>query len=269
MIDVYNYQNYKEFLNDKLDDLDQGGRGARARLSRAINCQTAYTAQVLRGDSHYSLEQGESINDFFGHTDDQGYFFLLTLQLARAGTAKLKTRFQKQIQEIQKNRRFLKNKLEAHEALPQVDQITYYSSWLYGAVHTLASIPEHQSLEKIAERLGIEVRRVNDILNFLIESHILEQSKNGEIKIGKNRLHLGSDSHLIIRHHLNWRLQSMQAIEKNPQEGIHYSSVISISKKDFENMQSVLVETLKGLKSTIQKSPPEEVYSLCLDFYPL
>jgi hypothetical protein len=62
--------------------------------------------------------------------------------------------------------------------------------------------------------LGIEVRRVNEILEFLIKAQILEQNRKGELKIGKSQIHLGADSSLIVRHHLNWRLQSMLAIEK-------------------------------------------------------
>ena len=93
MIDLFEYTQYKDFLNDKLDELDQGGRGSRAQMSRAIDCQTAYTAQVLRGSAHFSLEQAEAINEFLGHTEDQGYYFLTLLQWAKAGTKKLQNRF--------------------------------------------------------------------------------------------------------------------------------------------------------------------------------
>jgi uncharacterized protein (TIGR02147 family) len=267
MTDLYRYNDYKTFLNEKLDDLDQGGRGARARMSRAIHCQTAYTAQVLRGHSHFGLEQGEAINDFLGHTDDEGHFFLLLLQAAKAGTPKLKSRFQKQIHEIQKNRRLLKNQLESRDELPEADQAIYYSSWLFGAVHALVSIPAFQTASQISARLGVEIRRVNEILEFLVRSQILDRNENGEIKIGKRQIHLGADSALIVRHHLNWRLQSMQAIEKDPKEGLHYSSVVSISKKDFDDIQHRLVEMLKEVKSKIKHSAEEELGSLCLDFY--
>jgi hypothetical protein len=52
-------------------------------LSRAIGCQTAYTAQVLKGTAHFSLEQAEAINDFLGHPEEQGHLLLLLIQRER------------------------------------------------------------------------------------------------------------------------------------------------------------------------------------------
>lgn len=79
-LSAYAFTDYKIYLNKKLDDLDEGGRGARARMSRAIGCQTAYTARVLRGDAQFSLEHAEGINDFLGHNEGQGHYFILLVQ---------------------------------------------------------------------------------------------------------------------------------------------------------------------------------------------
>src|ERR1700733_5866480 len=96
-IDIFDYLDYKSYLKARLDDPEEGGgRGARSRLSEAIDCQTAYTAQVLRGSADFSLEQGESINEFLGHTYEQGNFLLLLIQHKRAGTQRLKERFRRE-----------------------------------------------------------------------------------------------------------------------------------------------------------------------------
>jgi len=269
MIDLYEFEDYKDFLNAKLDELDKGGRGSRARMSRFIGCQTAYTAQVLRGTAHLSLEQGESINEFLGHTEDQGTFFLLLIQWQKAGTQKLRVRFRKQLDELKKGRALLKNKLQVPAQLLEHYQMTYYSSWIFGAIHALVSISEFQTPEKISQRLGIEIRQVSDALEFLMQSRLIEKNKKGEIKIGNGQIHLGADSPFIRKHHLNWRLQAILAIENNPQNGLHYSSVISISKKDRHLIHQKLVESLKDLKSIVRESKEEEVYSLGLDFFEL
>jgi uncharacterized protein (TIGR02147 family) len=269
MIDLFEFEDYKSFLNEKLDDLDKGGRGSRARMSRFIGCQTAYTAQVLRGSAHLSLEQAEAINEFLGHTEDQGAYFLLLIQWQKAGTQKLRMRFRKQLDDLRKSRAVLKNRLEVPAHLTEHYQMTYYSSWIFGAIHALVSIPGFQDAEKIGERLGLEVRQVSEALDFLFQARVLEKTKKGEIKIGTGQIHLGTDSPLVRKHHLNWRLQAMMAIEKNLHEGLHYSSVVSISKKDRQLIHQKLIEYLKELKAIVRDSKEEELCSLSFDFFEL
>ena len=269
MPQLFQSQDYKVFLNSKLDELDQGGRGARARMSRVIGCQTAYTAQVLRSSAHFSLEQTERINEFLGHTEEEGHFLLLLVQLAKSGTPALKARFQKQIQTIQQQRSVLGNRLDIKENLAHQDQVLYYSSWIYAAIHALVSVPGYQSLEKISRRLGIGLKTSGEALEFLLRSGLIHRNKKNEIEIGKSQIHLGVDSPLISKHHTNWRLQAIRSIEKDSKEGLHYSSALSISKQDADVIKEEIIKLLKQLKPIIRNSKEEEVYCLSFDFFTL
>lgn len=267
MDDLFEFEDYKDFLNGKLDELDQGGRGSRARMSRFIGCQTAYTAQVLRGSAQLSLEQAEGINDFLGHTEEQGQYFLLLVQVAKAGTPKLKSRFRKQLEQMQQSRKLLKNRLNVKENLREHEQLVYYSSWVFGAVHALVSIPDFQNPEQISKRLDISMKQSGEVLQFLIDTGLVEKKASGNLEIGKGQIHLGADSPLISRHHLNWRLQAMRQIERDPQFGLHYSSVISISRDDHRIIRERIVALLKEVKPIIRDSREEELYSLSMDFF--
>ncbi|MFL5814696.1 MAG: TIGR02147 family protein [Bdellovibrionia bacterium] len=271
MTDVFEAKSYKQYLNDRLDDPDAGGgRGARARLSQAIGCQTAYTAQVLRGSAHFSLEQGEAINEYLGHTDEQGRFFLLLIQRDRAGSVKLRQRFEREISDVLSSRLALKNRLGVHQSLSDKNQLQYYSSWYYSAVHALTSIPGFQSPEKISRRLGIDSVRAAQALELLLESGLLvrEKTRDGEqLKIGVARIHLPHDSPLISKHHINWRLQAIRALEKQKPENLHYSSVISISEEDYARIREVLVKTLESIKPIIRDSKEEKLKALALDLF--
>src|SRR5690348_10459892 len=135
---IFDHDSYKLYLNERLDDhTSSGGRGSRTRLSKAISCQTAYTAQVLRGSAHFSLEQAEAINDFLGHTEEEGHFLLLLIQRERAGTKSLRQRFNRQIKAIRDKRHLLVNRLQIVQPLGPNEQMTYYSSWHYAAIHAL------------------------------------------------------------------------------------------------------------------------------------
>lgn len=268
MTELYEYEDYKLFLNAELDKLDRGGRGARARMSRSIGCHTSYTAQVLRGSSHFSLEQIEAVSEFLGLSEEEGNFLLLLTQYAKAGSYRLKARFEKQIKSIWQNKRLLKNQLQV-EPLIEHHQLRYYSSWLYGAVHALAAASHFNTAERIGQRLGVSKHQVTECIQFLLEASILKQGSKAGLQVGKAQIHLGADSFLTAKHHLNWRLKAMQAIEGNPQNGLHYSSVISIAKKDEEFIRAKCVKLLKELKPMIRDSAAEEVFSLNIDFFML
>ncbi|MGE3263337.1 MAG: TIGR02147 family protein [Bacteriovoracia bacterium] len=264
---LYSFTNYKDYLNAKLDELDDGGRGARAQMSRSIGCQTAYTARVLRGDAHFSLEQAEAINDFLGHPEEQGHYFLLLVQHTKAGSPKLRARFQKMIQQVQDGQSLLKNRLGTKENLDERDRIMFYSSWIYPAIHALISIPGHETPEKIAHRLKLGTKQAVSGVEFLLETGLVERSKNGALSVGKRQTHLGADSPLIAKYHTSWRVQALRAIEEDPQQGLHYSSVVSISRLDFESLKEEFIDSIRRAKEVIRKSPEEELCGLSLDFY--
>lgn len=269
MQNLYAYEDYKAYLNDKLDALDEGGRGSRAQMSRAIGCQTAYTARVLRGAAHFSLEQAEGINDFLGHSEDQGHYFLLLVQWAKAGHPKLRSRFQGLIKEEQDSRNLLKHRLSAKENLDERDRVMFYSSWIYPAVHALISVPGFQTPEKISQRLKVGIKQSVSAIEFLTNVGLVESTKNGTLRIGKAQTHLGADSPLIAKHHTSWRMQAIRAIEDDPQRGLHYSSVVSLSLKDYEAIREDLIEAIRRAKAVIRDSPEEEVCCLSLDFFAL
>lgn len=264
---VFEANDYKAYLNDRLDDPSRGGgRGARARLSKAIGCQTAYTAQVLRGTAHFSLEQAESINAFLGHSDEESHFFLLLVQVARAGSGPLRQRFEREIARLQEARLFLKNRLGVKQPLGHEDQVIYYSSWQYAAIHALVSIPKLRAPQSLSRRLGLEMGKINEALSFLSRSGILEETAHG-YKIGTARIHLGADSPLVAKHHINWRLQAIRALEGDTRENLHYSSVISLSESDASRIRELLIKALETIKPIVRDSAEETGRCLNIDFF--
>lgn len=85
---VYHYQDYKKYLNAVLSPVGEG-RGMRSKLARAIGCQTAFISQVLKHDTHFSSEHALLISDFLKHTESESQYFMILVQLGRAGTMAL------------------------------------------------------------------------------------------------------------------------------------------------------------------------------------
>lgn len=260
---IYEFGDYKAYLNQRLDE---SGRGARARLSKAIGCQTAFTAQVLRGTAHFSLEHSEAINDFLGHTDEQGHYFLLLVQHHRAGSPKLRARFLRQISTIQESQLVLKHRLKVPENLTLQEQVSYYSAWYYSAIHALASIPQFNRVDKISRYLTLDEKLVNEVVEFLVSAGLLIQGKRG-LKVGTAHLHLGSDSPLVAKHHTNWRIEAIRSLEKAAPEDLHYSSVVSVSYADCARIRKCLIEAIEAAKTIVRTSPEERLQVISLDFF--
>ncbi len=263
---VYDFKDYRLYLEYRLN-APEAGRGSRTSLAKAIGSPVSHISQVLSGTSHLSLEQGESANAYFVHDSDESDFFLLLIQLTRAGTQSLQNRINRQVQRILSARLVIKDRIEVKRAIATEDQIEFYSSWQYQALHILATIPKYQSPSAMAERLRLSPPRVMQILEFLVSIGLIEK-KGSRYQTSVQRIHLGSDSPLISKHHSNWRIKALQTLdEESVANNLHYSSVISVSEEDIRRIRDLTIEHINVTKKIIKDSPEEELYCFAIDCF--
>ncbi len=179
----------------------------------------------------------------------------------------MRARIQKQIQGILSEQSLLKNRVGVKSHLSEHDQLVYYSSWIFGAVHALVSVPGFQTAENIARHLGINVRQASDALEFLLNSGLLNKNNKGLLRVGKSQIHIGIDSPSVTKHHINWRLQAIRILEHQEPKNLHYSSVVSVSVKDIEKIRGILIESIRTIKAVIKDSSEEEVRCFNIDLF--
>lgn len=161
----------------------------------------------------------------------------------------------------------MKERLGIQDSVSEKDQIQFYSSWIYGAIQILATIPAYQTKEAISHYLGISNAQVSEMLNFLERAGVV-QAEKGKWVTGLSRIHLGSDSFLISKFHTNWRLKAIQSLEKaDIHQQLHYSSVVSLSSQDVEILKNQLIKAIADFKSVVKDSPPEVMHGFNLDFF--
>lgn len=265
---IYDYEDYKAYLCDSLEARGEAKRGERSRLATFVGCHTAYVSQVLNGNAHFSLEQGEQINRYLGHPKDQALFFLFLIQLARAGTPALRRIFEEQLRVLKEKQFVLKDRLEFKRTLSREDQATFYSSWHYGAIHVLVSVPGCHTERGMSEYLGLPVERVSEILQFLVSVGLVVR-KEGNYGIGTTHIHLEHDSPMIAKHHTNWRLQGIQSLDRASKSDLHYSSVITSSKADADRIRSILVKAIENVRAIVKDSKDEDGFCYAIDFFGL
>lgn len=263
---VFEYNNYKAYINERIEASPAKGRGIKLKIAEFLNCQTAFISQVLKGAPNFSLEQGVKLNKFFEHTKEEARFFLLLLQLERAGSLDLQEFFKAELKEIIEKRSDLKNRLDIKNSLKKIDQQIYYSNWLYACIHMMIAIPEFQNPQAMARHLNLPREKIMEVISFLEETGLVTR-EGAHYKIGVTKIHLEKDSPQIQRHHTNWRMQAIRSIDINDSKDLHYSTVVSMSHNDVPRLKEILIKTIEECRSVIRDSKEEKIQSVCIDFF--
>ncbi|MEQ1664629.1 MAG: TIGR02147 family protein [Bdellovibrionales bacterium] len=265
---VFDYLSYKAYLSDLIRQNPNYGHGFKSKIAKALNCQTAYLSQVLNRGANFSLEQAADLNQLLAHGKDEAKFFILLVQLERAGTTLLKNFIKNEINEIIARREVLKERVVKSDSLSTENQMKYYSRWYFSALHMLATIPELQTKEAMARALQLPLNIVSDALEFL-ETVGLVKSEGGKFTPGATQLFLGSDSPMIAQLHSNWRIKSLESLSRDFKNDLHYSSCATLSKSDFRAVKELLIKSINEARAIIKNSKEEELICFTLDFFSL
>lgn len=263
---IFEFSHYKAYLNEKIKSMPSKGRGQKLKMAEFLNCQNTYISQVLNTETNFTFEQGSKLNTFFDHSKEESKYFLLLIHLERAGTDDLKTFYQNEIDELIIKNSDLKKRTNVKASLKTVDQEIYYSSWIYSAVHILVTIKEFQSAGAIAKKLNLSKDKILDVLEFLTSTGLVAKTGNS-YSIGVTRIHLSKDSPHIQRHHSNWRMKALQAIDANDPRNLHFSNVVSISEKDIVKVREIFIKAIDEARKIVKDSPEEKLQSICVDFF--
>lgn len=264
---IYNYLNYKDYLNEALDAKKETLKGVRSRLAEFIPCHTAYISQVLGGDAHFSLEQSERISQFLGHGEKESYFLLLLIQHERAGSPGLRKVFKSHIDAFLQEQKNLKNRIEFETKISEVDQAEYYSYWYYIAIHALCARDKGVTRDEISTYFQLPLAKVTQVLEFLVSRGLVSYDEGGLLRVGSRSIHVSKGSPLAGRHLAIWRDQAVRRIEVGSDDDLHYSSVICVSKDTATKMREILVKAIDRCRRLVKDSPSDEVYVYSLDLF--
>lgn len=267
LINLFVQKSYKSYLKS-LFGQSSARSGQKARAAKAMECQMAYLSRVLNGDAELSLEQAMRLSEFLNHTADEKSYFLLLVQRDRAGTKTLREYFQQQLDVLISQRQEIQSRVRLHEELSLSEQSKYYSRWYYSSIHVIISIPSLRSVESIANYLQLNRAVVSEALGFLQSCGLVEEI-NGLFHISKRHIHIGNKSENIQKHHNNWRVKAMSAMDIEKPGDLHYSVVFTLSREDAVRLKENLMRTIEENLKIVGPSNEEVVFCQCLDFFEL
>lgn len=256
---------YREFLKIVLEE-HHSVKGYRSQLSAHAGCQLAYLSQVMAEKAELTPEHAERLCSFWGLSEvESDYFFHLVL-LGRAGTVSLRKRLEEKlhgIREAWKKERanYGKNPVQESEKA-----LIYYAQWLHSAVHILLTIPSLQNEKALAKHLNQKEQDIFKILKNLERAGLVEMTSRGWRAL-QVQIHAGQESFFAEIHHKNWRAQALEVRNKDLKNGVRYTSVHSLSEKDFLKIQSLIEEMIQNSRVTIENSPEEMGACLLIDYF--
>ncbi|MBX3020051.1 MAG: TIGR02147 family protein [Bdellovibrionales bacterium] len=263
-LSVFDFKNYKDYLKARL-----AGKGEKSNFAKHIGCQPSFLSQVLCGNPSLSLEQGVLANDCLGHSSAESQYFLALLQFERAGSVRLKQHFQTEINHALKEHWQVKERLAPWRELTPAARATYYSSWVYGAVHVLTAIPCADQIDFFLKRTGLQRDELNEVLKFLCQYGLVATNAEGTYRPTETRVHLPSSDPLVLNHHRNLRARALHEMQMPNEDNLHYSLLMAVAKSDGLKIREMILKMVESTDKIIRPSQEESAFQLNLDFFEL
>lgn len=266
-MEVFEYSDYKRFLDDWLTAQPRGGHGLKSKLATSLKCRLAYVSRVLHGDANLSAEQALRAARFIGLARVETKYFRVMADRARSETAELKDVLDAELREIRKLAGSTRERLGLEDALDAVAESEYYASWQVSAVHLALTIPELDTREALSKSLKLPIERIGEILSCLIRCRVVAETSGGRLRVLRQLLHGDPRSPSARRHLANWRLKALDEVQFYEASHLHYSATVSLSAKDFDNVREILASALEKMANVVQASPEEQVAAINIDWF--
>jgi uncharacterized protein (TIGR02147 family) len=259
-MNLFEYTDYKAFIQLRLE------RGAQKKFAQFLRCQPAFLSQVLRGKPHLSLEQGILATDYFQMNKPEAEYFMLALQLGRAGSLRLKSFFKLRMDQLRESHQRVDTKIGTFEILDELSKATFYSSWKYAMIHVLLTVPTQNQIELLKSKTRLSEKEILYVIDFLQSTGLIEKH-SGKWRPTKRRIHISPEESLVGTHHRNFRALTMRELEDSKRDSLHFSSTMALSLKDTQKIKEILLEVIAKTESILKPSPEETSRVFCIDFF--
>lgn len=263
---VFDFNDYRKYLNFSIKNRPQRGRGEINKMAEFIEVHPSLLSQILSTEKNLSSDQGFKLCEYLGFSQNETDYFLLLIQYDRAANHKLKKYYLEKINLAKENSLQLSQKIKQDKKITDVEKSILYSHWLYLAIWLYCSIEPGKKIEAITEHFEITRDRAFEILNFLLSIGLCD-FRDGLYIMKSQSVHLEKGSPHLYRHHNNWRIKAIETTDKITNEELMYTAPMSISRKDFATIRQQLADTIKTVTDTAIESEAEDLVYFGIDLF--
>ncbi len=260
-MNIFEFEDYREVLKAYLS----GESVVRKHLLSATGISSSFLTQVLSGTKQLSSDQGYEVALYVGLTERETDYFLLLIDLGRAGSHKLQQRITGKMKQLQSAALTVAAKVSSTIQLTEEQKAIYYSNWIYSAVRNLIPTAPNLSTTSIAKHLNVPEVRAESAIQLLLDFGLLAKTEEG-LRSQPGYTHLSSGHPLIFRHHQNWRQRAIQRMDHYNENHLHYTCPMAITKEAAHLLRVQLLESIKNLNQSM-KGDPDVSYCLNIDLF--
>jgi uncharacterized protein (TIGR02147 family) len=266
MVSVFNFKDFRIFIRAQWKVLPKAGYGQSRKLAEHLGVHTTLVSQIMQGDKAFTLEQAAGTCEYLSLNDLETDYFLLLVQLDRAGAPLLRKALTRQLETLRTQGRELSTRLVAKGKLSEEHRAIFYSDWIYSAVRQLTAIEGFETAEKIAAHLNISKKRIKEAIEFLLSVGLCKED-HGRLHIGPASTHVESSSAWVRLHHLNWRNKAIEVLNQDRLAQLHYTAPMTLSRADAEQIREMIAKFLESIDRVIEPSPSESLHCLNIDWF--
>lgn len=268
LVSVFEFDDYKKYLKARIRQMPKGGRGELQKISAFLRIHSTRFSHVFHGNEDLTLEQGIGLTRYLGLGELEADYFMVLLQLAKAGSEELRQFFIQKKTHIQDRAAQLVERLPSDRKLSESEKAIFYSNWFYSAVRLACSLSTTRtSVDTLAERFSIPREKVSEALEFLVATGLCVEDADGHIRSGPKSTHLEARSPLVSRLHANWRIKAMERHPVLPAEELAFTSPISIEKKDLAVIRELLIQMIEKATAYADTKKADSLYCINVDLF--
>ncbi len=263
---IWHFDDYKEYLSALVKD-PESPYGIVSKLAEAAECQPSYLSQVLHGKPHLLPDHAWGIGRYLNLSELELEYFLALVELSRAVSSKWRQRVKMRLEILRSEAKDIGSRFS--RALKQLDAFRelYYSSWTWAALHQLTSLPNCQSTEALAERIGLPIATVEAQLEKLEQQGLIQRERGRWLHSGTS-IEVSKKSPLLVSHLQNWRGQAVQMAQRYQVSGnVHFSGVYSLSNAAYKELKDALLKYVEKFDKVAGPSASEDVAILNCDLF--
>lgn len=268
-MNIYEYDDYRIFVTTWVKKRPKRGHGEYQKIAEFLRVPPSVFSLIIGGQRELNIEKGYLLSDYLGLKFTEKDYFIYLVDYANASNHKYKTYLKEKIQKLQFDSKNLEMRLEEKKTLDLLDQVEFYSSWLYSAIRLHCSIGTGSTFSEILESFPIKESELNKILTFLIRIRLVELN-NGKYVMGLQRLtYVGKDSAMLSKHHSNWRIKSLEKTMHLEDSDYFMTFPLTCSKADVEKIKSKISQLMVDVTEIVKNSDAEEQLYFGIDFFKL
>lgn len=267
-MNLFEFEDYKTYVRERIENMPKKGRGEFRRIAEVLGVSSTIVSHVFKGDRHLTSDQALQLSIHLGLNPLETRFFLTLVSMERAATHQLKDYYREELKTLAEQSKAIKNRLRKEiDVISEEFEAQYFSDWKYVAFHLMTALPGYNNIDAISEYFQLPRDQVQQIVTKLINNRLLVE-EDGELSTGPINAHLdASKSQLINAHRRNWRLKSLEKINRPASTDTFYSFLTTITPEVQEKIRGELLEVIARINKLGVESDVEELHCMNIDWF--